>query len=141
MDIDPDNVQACVTLGLSYDRKGDPDTAISNYNKAIALDPNNAAAHANRGLAFHAKGDYVRAIGNYDRAIEIDAGSGTSYCNRAEAWMHLGEWDNAFKDLIAAKNRNVDPWKSFTNEYHSISDFETRTGLKLPDKIAGLLLT
>ena len=53
--------------------------------------------------------------------------------------MHLGEWDNASKDLIAAKNRSIDLWKSFTNEYHSISDFETRTGLKLPDKIAGLL--
>ena len=85
--------------------------------------------------------NYVRAIGNYDRAIEIDAGSGTAYCNRAEAWMHLGGWDNAFRGLIAGRNRSVDLWESFTNEYHSIGDFETRTGLKLPDKIAGLLVT
>ena len=127
--------------GLSYQRKGDLDAAISSYSRAILLDPNDASAHSNRGLSFHIKGDYVRAIGDYDRALEIDAGSGTAYCNRAEAWMHLGAWDNAFKDLVAAKNRSVDPWKSFTNEYHSISDFETRTGLKLPDRIAGLLTT
>ena len=77
--------------GMSYQRKGDLDAAISNYSRAIGLDPNNAAAHLNRGFSFHTKGDYVRAIGSHDRAIEIDAGSGTSYCNRAEAWMHLGE--------------------------------------------------
>ena len=55
--------------------------------------------------------------------------------------MHLGEWDNALRDLVAAKNRGTDLLQSFTNEYDSISDFETRNGLEVPNNIADLLQT
>ena len=55
--------------------------------------------------------------------------------------MHLGEWDNARKDLVAAKNRGADLWRSFTNDYENITDFETRNGLELPNYIADLLQT
>ena len=53
--------------------------------------------------------------------------------------MHLGEWENARDDLIAAENTGADIVASFHDEYMNVADFEQRNDLQVPDDIAELL--
>jgi tetratricopeptide (TPR) repeat protein len=44
--------------GLAYNRKGQPDRAIEDYDQAIQLNPNYALAFYNRGVAYGDKGQF-----------------------------------------------------------------------------------
>src|SRR5580692_825115 len=87
--------------GNAYQRKGNLDRAIADYNQAITLDPKNAEAYYSRGYAYRAKGDtgraiaYVkrgiadtekgdndRAIADYNQAIALDPKYSAAYNNR-----------------------------------------------------------
>src|SRR6516165_12165496 len=48
--------------GLAYQRKGDLDRAIADYDEAIRLDPKHAEAYYGRVLTYRNKGDLERAI-------------------------------------------------------------------------------
>ena len=51
----------------------------------------------------------------------------------------MKEWDKARADLIAAKGMEVDIIASFHRDYESVSDFEDRKGIKLPEDISAML--
>src|ERR1700678_1932196 len=51
--------------GNAYQKKGDNDRAVQDYDQAIRLDPNFAAPYSGRGNAYHGKGDNDRAIADY----------------------------------------------------------------------------
>ena len=44
--------------GNEWQRKGELDRAIADFNIAIAFDPNFAGAYLNRGLAYQSKGNF-----------------------------------------------------------------------------------
>ena len=125
--------------GVAYRRKGDFDQAIADFDRAIELDSDNVAAHVNRGIAYARKGDYDHAIADYDRAIELDPNRAGTYANLGEAWLHQSDWVQARANLHAARGMGFDIVASFHNDYESVSDFEQRTGLSLPDDIAEML--
>ena len=57
--------------GNAYASKGEFDTAIKDYTKAIELNPNYAEAYYNRGNAYYKKGEFDTAIKDYTKAIEL----------------------------------------------------------------------
>ena len=75
----------------SYRVKGDSDSAISDYDKAIEINARYAVAYLNRGSAFEAKGDHDRAIADYSKMIEINAQDAEAYYGRAFAMLDNGE--------------------------------------------------
>ena len=113
--------------------------AIEDYTKVIELKPDDTEAYNNRGVAYGKKGDYDRSIADYTKAIELKPDFAAVYSNRGEAWLHLKEWDKARADLIAAKGMEVDIIASFHRDYESVSDFEDREGIKLPEDISAML--
>ena len=58
--------------GVDYDEQGQLDSAIDEFDEAIALDPQLAEAYYNRGTAYLDKGNYDQAIADFNQAIEID---------------------------------------------------------------------
>ena len=117
---------------------GNLDLAIADYTQAIALKPELARAYHNRGNAYYKKNEVKRAIANYTKALELKSDLTEAYYNRGEARLHLGEWENAKSDFMIAK-AGLDIVAAFHNDYESVSDFEQKNGVKLPEDIAAML--
>ena len=135
----PNYAEAYNNRGIAYLKKGDFDRAIENYNTAIQLELHLVGAYYNRGAAYFNKGDFDRAIEDYTKVIELNPDDAEAYYNRGKAWLHLKEWDKARADLIAAKGMEVDIIASFHRDYESVSDFEDRKAIKLPEDISAML--
>ena len=58
---------------------------------------------------------------------------------RGIARLHVKEWEKAKSDLTTVKNMSCDIPASFHNDYASVSEFEEKTGIQLPEDIAALL--
>ena len=87
----------------AYSKKGDYDSAISCYKKAIELDPDNAVNHNNLGLAYHRKGDDDLAIPCYKEAIKLDPNCVLAHNNLGLAYHRKGDDDLAvsfYKEAI-----------------------------------------
>ena len=54
--------EAYYNRGNAYSNKNDFDSAIGDYNTAIALKPNYTDAYYNRGVAYREQGETDRAI-------------------------------------------------------------------------------
>ena len=139
IELEPDYAEAYNNRGTAYSDKGEYDRAIADFDKAIALKPDLAIAYNNRGLAYHGKGDYERAISDYSKAIALKPDYAEAYCNRGEARLHLKLWEEAKRDLKTARDKGIDIIDSFNNDYESVADFESKTGIKLPADIAEML--
>src|SRR5476649_1138569 len=59
--------------GVAFQRKGDFDRAMSDFEQAIRLDQKFAAAYSNRGRLLSQKNDLDGAIADLSKAIALDA--------------------------------------------------------------------
>lgn len=123
----------------AYLEKNEEDLAIKDYTKNIELDPNSANAYHNRGYAYRKKGDNKRAVEDYNQAIQIKPDSILFYNNRSIALLDLKEWKKAKSDLTIARNMGVDIIALFRNAFTSVTDFEQKHNVTLPEDIAALL--
>ena len=87
-----------VNRGDEAYRRGDFDSAISCYTKAIQLDPKCAKAYCNRGAAFEIKGYHDRAIADSTEAIRLDSHYATAFYNRVAAYGKKGDYDKEIAD-------------------------------------------
>lgn len=71
--------------GVYCAQRGDYDTAIANFSKAIEIDPRDADVYRNRGLAWKLKGEYERALSDYREALEINSQDPSIY--NSIAWL------------------------------------------------------
>lgn len=81
--------------GYEAQEKGDIDTAITWYQKAVGLDPSYAAPHNDLGILFEAKGWLDRAEAEYQKAIAIDPGYEKAHTNLALLYERKGELEKA----------------------------------------------
>jgi tetratricopeptide (TPR) repeat protein len=84
--------------GVAHLAVGDPDSAIEDYDRALALDPNYAIAHSNRGMAHLAKGAFVQALRDYDKATELYPAYAQAYANRCWLFGFMGYGETALAD-------------------------------------------
>lgn len=85
-------------------KKGEYDSAIEYYSKALAVDPKSAQAYSGRGHAYSDKTEYDKAIEDYSRAIEIDSKQALVYGSRGAAYFVKGEDGKAIEDYSKAIN-------------------------------------
>ncbi len=139
LELEPNNASAYGNRGNAYIIKGLPVHAMRDLNKAIGLEPEKASYYVNRGAAYSKEGAHRLAIEDYDWALELDPKDAMSQYNRGEAWLCLAKWEKAKPDLISARDTGMDIVSSFRNEFESVSHFEQRFGLKIPEDIAEML--
>ena len=137
--LNPEHANAYTNRGIAYHKNSEFDTAIQDYNTAINLNPEHANTYNNRGIVYAGKGEFDKAIQDYTKAIELNPEEATVYYNRGEAWLHLGEWRKAKTDLSTAKNMGFDIFLSFYIDHRTVSDFEAKCGVEVPEDLAALL--
>jgi tetratricopeptide (TPR) repeat protein len=91
-----DETATYVNRGVIYNRMGDPDAALADFDIALARDPGLGEAMINRGNSLYLKGDYDGAVSEYERALA----AGTSKAH--VAWFNIGLAEEARKRPEAA---------------------------------------
>ena len=78
--VDPDSAEAYAEAYLrqasSYSYRGEYQTAVADYDKAIQLAPNFAKAYHNRGAAYHNLGQDAKADADNAKACSLNS----QYC-------------------------------------------------------------
>lgn len=109
---------------------GDTQTAIEEYDQAIALDPDNAALFTSRGDVHRTIGSDDAALDDYNRAITLDATYKVALNNRGLLYGRTGQYALAIADYD--KSIELDPTNARLyfnrgNAQASIGTDESRT--------------
>jgi tetratricopeptide (TPR) repeat protein len=67
-----DRLKALIARGAVYERKGDGDRAIGDYDTALRLDPTLADIFNARGDLYRKKGDRVHALADFGAALKLN---------------------------------------------------------------------
>jgi tetratricopeptide (TPR) repeat protein len=72
----PNEVRPLVFLGNCARERGQFDTALASFSRALELDPENAAARTNLATTYKQMGQWGRAISTYQEVLARDPGQG-----------------------------------------------------------------
>ncbi len=89
-------------VGTYYFKKGENDSAIVYFNKALQLDSTLSSSYLNRGLAYLLQGNYALALKDYNEALRYNDEFPLAYNNRGYLYLKLGKYDSAITDLKRA---------------------------------------
>ena len=92
-----DRKKTLVNRGILFNRKGDLNEALSDFNRAIEIDEDLAEAYVNRGNTWFYAGDYDRALADYERSLTLDVAKPWA------AWYNIGLVHDARNDAEAAQ--------------------------------------
>jgi tetratricopeptide (TPR) repeat protein len=90
------------TRADGYIAKGDLDSAIADYNKAIELRSGEPSVYLNRGTAFLKKNNYDLSIVDFSKVIELNPKEPAAYLNRGNSYEKKGEIKKALDDYQKA---------------------------------------
>jgi DNA-binding helix-hairpin-helix protein with protein kinase domain len=97
--------------GQAYDKLGDYEGAIENYNQAVRLNPNDAKAYVNRGNAHYEMAqhsgdpdkDYKAAIEDFNQALRLNPQESQAYVKRGVVRNEIAQYSkDPDKDYKAA---------------------------------------
>jgi tetratricopeptide (TPR) repeat protein len=77
--------------GVAYDKAGEYDREIDNYDEAIRMNPDYVTAFCNRGKAYIEKGQYDHAIADFDEAIRLNPNFALAFNNRGVVYQAKGK--------------------------------------------------
>ncbi len=108
---------AILNLGDTYNKMGDYDKAIGEFNRALELNDKFSLAYNNRGMAYGMKGYYDLALADFNKAIELDPQYVDAITNKGEAYRMKSQYDLAIENFDRALS--IDP--RFIQAYYSRS--------------------
>ena len=106
-------------LGVACAEKGDHETAIGHYTRALALNPDSVDSYFNRANSFQALGDADRALADYSRAIEMKPAYAEAYNNRGNLSAAKGQYDRALGDFSRAISLRAGYAEALANRAHA----------------------
>ena len=86
----------------AYQKKGEYDRAIKDFDESIKLNPDYGNAFANRAATYQIKGEYERAARDYDEAIRLKPTLETAWNGRCWSRAVVGELQAALADCNEA---------------------------------------
>jgi len=101
--------------GNAYNKKGEYDRAIADFNQALQLNPKLAAFFYHRGSAYGHKGEYDRAIADFTQALKLNPNYAEAFHNRGNAYNDKKEYDRAISDYNQALKLNPKYAEAFHN--------------------------
>ena len=139
IELKPDHPVIYFNRGVAHLRQGEYELAIQDFDKAIELSPDFSAAYFNRGGVLVHKGEYDLAIEDYNKAIELNPHYREAYFCRGIIRLSLKNWQQAYADLMDAKNIGMDILSEFHKDYKNVETFQQRFQVKIPGNIATML--
>lgn len=92
-----DRVKTLVNRGIIYNRNGDLQAAIDDFNAALDIDPAIGEAYLNRGNSYYLSSQYDAALADYEAALANDVNKPWA------AWYNIGLAYEAKKDKEKAR--------------------------------------
>ncbi len=77
--------------GYIFEKMGQTEKAIADFNEAIAINPRRARVYTNLGNAYITMGQTEKAIADFDEAIAINPSKADLYNNLGNAYAKLGQ--------------------------------------------------
>lgn len=117
---------AYLNRGIAYDKSGNYQQALNDYNAAIKINPFHEKSYLNRGGLYANLGDLQSAILDYNKAEGLNPRNAVVYYNRGNAFRRLGNNQLAIKDYdkaIEVDPQYVDAYYNRGNAYSSLGDF------------------
>ena len=84
---------------LAAAQKGDYDTALAEFTKALQADPKDPEIYNNRGSIYTFKGQYDQAIADFNQALKLNPRYANAYYNRGVAYYNKSLYDKAIGDF------------------------------------------
>lgn len=104
--IEPEAADAYYYLGECYRLAGDYATALTAYERAIAINSNFGPPFLGRAILYHLRDPEADVVSYYDEAIAIDPNFTLAYIERGAYFLDRQQWNNALRDLQIAVNQN-----------------------------------
>ncbi|SMN11914.1 TPR domain protein, putative component of TonB system [uncultured Candidatus Thioglobus sp.] len=100
--LDPNDANAFNNRGNAYDKLGEHQKAIEDFDKATKIKIDYASAFNNRGIVYSELGKYQKAIEDFDKAIEFKPDYASAFNNRGIVYSELGKYQKAIEDFDKA---------------------------------------
>ncbi len=128
---------ALINRGIAYEASGQPEQAIEDYSRALALtdpaptDTERAEIHNNRGVAYlEVDGKQQAALEDFDKAIELRPDYAEAYANRGKVKIDREAYADAITDFDKAIELKPDLAEAYGNRglaYQNLTDDENAT--------------
>jgi len=92
-------------LAILYDRKGDFDKALDEYNKLIAANPKDAEAHNDLGYGYYTRGKFEAAEKSLLKAVALDPKSKRAWANLGMAQAQIGKYEESLASFEKSVNK------------------------------------
>lgn len=97
--------------GLAYERQGELDLALADYQKSIELKPDFALPFARSGISYAKQKNYEKACEYYQQALDLGDSDVTTYYNYGAVLMNQGKSQEAkivFEKLLELDENYAD---------------------------------
>ncbi|MDQ5827699.1 MAG: tetratricopeptide repeat protein [Chloroflexota bacterium] len=99
IELDPDYLDAHLSLGDVSKCKGDYSQALKSYARVLEIDAEYATAYFQRGMVYESKEDWAKAINEFNKYIALVPDDAQGYVERGLSDYHLGNYKSAIADL------------------------------------------
>jgi TonB family protein len=82
--------------------KGEVDSALADYNKAVELKADDANLYVSRGKALYTKKAFDQSVKDYDKAIQLSPKTAVAFLNRGASYEKMGDAQKALDDFRKA---------------------------------------
>lgn len=82
--------------------KGEVDSALADYSKALEIKADDPTLYVSRGKAHFTKKSFDQSVKDYDKAIELAPKTTVAFLNRGASYEKLGDVQKALKDYRSA---------------------------------------
>ncbi|MDI1243490.1 MAG: TonB family protein [bacterium] len=84
--------------------KGDVDSALADYDKALEIKADDPTLYVSRGKALFTKNSFDQSVKDYDKAIELAPKTAVAFLNRGASYEKLGDVQKALTDYRSASD-------------------------------------
>ena len=113
--------------GLAFDKQGQFENAIKDYNMAIALNSSYYQAYNNRGVVLEKIGQFENAIKDYNMAIILNPSNYEAYDNLGVLYGNAGLIDKAIENFDKSLAINQNYYNAYNNRgllYFSLGRYD-----------------
>jgi predicted O-linked N-acetylglucosamine transferase (SPINDLY family) len=119
-----DHAEGYYKRANAKNRLGRWESALLDYDRAIAINPGYANAYCNRGTVLERLHRWGEALDSYDRAIALDPGDCLAYYNRGSVLKELDRLDEALVNYDRAIALKDDYAEAYINRGYVLQELE-----------------